>query len=205
MRAGREPFEVNLVAVSKTVEIGLIREALDCGLRVFGESKVQEATYKAPEIWALGGVLHMIGHLQKNKARKAVELFDLIHSLDSIELLEAIDRHAQELGKVQRVLVEVKLSPEATKTGADERMLDGIMEAASGRLNVRVEGLMTIPPYDEAAEAARPCFKRLRELSESFGLRELSMGMSHDFEVAINEGSTIVRVGTAIFGERTAA
>lgn len=205
MRAGREPLEVDLVAVSKTVDIALMREAVDDGLRVFGESRVQEAAGKFPEMTVLGARLHMIGRLQKNKVRRAVELFDLIHSVDSIDLLTAIERRSQELQKVQRVLIEVKLSPEHSKSGADERELETILNAAGGLPNVRVEGLMTMPPFDDDPEAARPYFRRLRELAGQFGLGELSMGMSHDFEVAISEGSTLVRVGSAIFGGRQEA
>ncbi len=205
MRAGRDPMDVDLVAVSKTIGLDRIREAIDDGLRVFGESRVQEAALKAPEMAASGCSLHLVGHLQKNKARRAVEMFDLIHSVDSLDLLEAIDRHAGELGKVQRVLIEVKLSPEATKTGADAGALESILKGAAGMNNVRIEGLMTVPPYDEDPEAARPYYRRLRELGEKFGLKGLSMGMSHDFEVAILEGATIVRVGSAIFGERAVA
>ena len=202
MRSGRDPMDVELIAVTKTVSVERVREALDDGLRVFGESKVQEAALKIKDIRDFGGSLHMIGHLQKNKARRAVEMFDLIHSVDSLELLTELDRHAAETEKVQRVLIEVKLSPEATKTGADEGEIEGILSGARGLHNVRVDGLMTIPPYEENPQAARPYFHRLKELAERFGLKELSMGMSHDFEVAIDEGATMVRIGSAIFGER---
>jgi pyridoxal phosphate enzyme (YggS family) len=202
MRAGRAPDSARLVAVSKTVGLGPIGDAVDAGLRVFGESKVQEAREKIEALAGRGLEWHLIGHLQRNKAKAAVGLFDLIHSVDSVGLLEAVDRHARDLGKVQRVLLQVKLSHEESKHGASERELQGMAEAARGLSNVQVEGLMTIPPFFDDAEGARPFFRRLRELNGPYGFPELSMGMTGDFEVAIEEGATLVRIGTAIFGER---
>jgi len=206
MRAGREPDVVRLIAVTKTVPAGLMREAYEAGLRDFGESRLQEAAPKLKELGELGGLeglrLHMIGHLQSNKARLAVAGFDLIHSIDSASLLMHIDRHALEAGKVQSVLLQVKVSEEVSKHGAEEAELGRMIEAAGVLRGVKVEGLMCIPPYFDEPARARPYFARLRGLAESYGLRELSMGMTGDFEVAIEEGSTMVRVGTAIFGER---
>ena len=211
MKADRSPDEVQLIAVTKTVAVDAIRDAVDCGLRVFGESRVQEAKRKimSDEIQSMSEVLawHFIGHLQKNKARDAVQLFELIHSVDSAELVDEIDRQAREIGKVQRVLVEVKLSEEGTKYGVAEDALLPLLEKIRGKKHVTAEGLMTIPPFRKDMNSVRPYFIRLGELREraetaGFALPELSMGMSHDFEIAIEEGSTMVRIGTAIFGER---
>lgn len=214
MRAGRDPEEVKLVAVTKTVDIDRIREAIDAGLRVFGENRVQEAQKKILDLrsriqesiieW------HLIGHLQKNKAKYAVQLFDLIHSVDSISLAEELDRQAKRDNKVQRILIQVKLSEEETKHGIPEEGLAPLIETVKGLSNLRLEGLMTMPPYLDAPEMVRPYFSRLREIRDRinslgvlpYPLKELSMGMSHDFEVAIEEGATMVRIGTAIFGER---
>ncbi|GAB4390344.1 MAG: YggS family pyridoxal phosphate-dependent enzyme [Thermodesulfovibrionales bacterium] len=205
MRSGREPDDVKLVAVTKTMPAEAVREAVEAGLRAFGESKVQEARAKAAELRGLNIEWHMVGHLQRNKARQAVEIFELIHSVDSVELLELINRAAALAGKVQRVLVQLNLSGEESKSGAREADLAGFLDAAFGMENVIVEGLMTIPPYSEDPGASRPIYRRLRELAQASGLAELSMGMTGDFEVAIEEGATIVRVGTAIFGERVRA
>jgi hypothetical protein len=202
MRAGRDPQGVRLVAVTKTVEAERVREAYEAGLRAFGESRVQEAAGKIEALGLKGVEWHLVGHLQKNKAKDAVRLFELIHSVDSAELMAALDRHAGQAGKAQRVLIEVKLSPEETKFGVLEAGVGALLEAAKGFDNIRVEGLMAIPPYSEDPEEARPYFRRLRELAEEHGLKELSMGMTGDFEVAIEEGATMVRIGTAIFGER---
>ncbi|NOZ25306.1 MAG: YggS family pyridoxal phosphate-dependent enzyme [Nitrospirae bacterium] len=210
MRAGRDPSAVSLVAVTKTVAAASIREAVDAGVRLLGESRVQEARDK---IAVLAGELpdtvswHMIGRLQSNKAKLAVQLFDMIQSVDSLDLAERIDRYASEAGKVQRILVQVKLHGGETRTGVTPERLAALLEGI-GRLNsVAVEGLMTIPPLLETAEDVRPYFRRLREIrdraeAEGFRLPVLSMGMSGDFEVAVEEGSTMVRVGTAIFGRR---
>ena len=202
-RAGRKPSDVTLVAVSKTVNTGAVREAFDAGLRVFGESRVQEAQDKMRELAGLGVEWHMIGHLQKNKAKSAAGIFELVHSVDSAELMEALDRHAGSLGKSQRVLVQVKLAPEdVSKHGAGEAEVEAMLRRAEGLQNIVVEGLMTIPPFYDDPERGRPLYARLRELAGAFGLKELSMGMTGDFEIAIEEGATMVRVGSAIFGER---
>lgn len=202
MRAGRGPEEVVLVAVTKTVEAGKIREAVEAGLRVFGESRVQEAAGKAAELEGLNIKWHMVGHLQKNKAAAAVEIFDLIHSLDSVGLAGLLDRHAGRRGKLQRALIQVNLASEESKHGVGEDEVKGLLKAAEGMENLRIEGLMTIPPFFDDPEEARPFYRRLKALADRYGLRELSMGMTNDFEVAIEEGATMVRIGTAVFGER---
>jgi hypothetical protein len=202
MRAGRDPGEVRLVAVTKTVGPGMIKEAYDLGLRAFGESRVQEAEGKIEALKGLAAEWHLIGHLQRNKAKKAVALFDLIHSVDSVELMAILNKNAAESGKIQRVLIQVNIAGERQKHGVGEAETDNLVSEAAGMKNIRVEGLMTIPPYTEDPEGSRPYYRRLRELVDKNGLREASMGMTHDFEVAIEEGATLVRVGTAIFGER---
>lgn len=222
MRAGRSPEDIKLIAVTKTVNIGRIKEAMSAGLRIFGESRVQEAIKKVtsdelrvtPPYSPLvkgginGGVeWHMIGHLQKNKAKIAVELFDLIHSVDSIELAEMLNKHAEKIGKIQKILLQVKLSCESTKSGILKDNLLSLIEGGSRMSNISTEGVMTIPPFFDNPEMARPYFRELRELrdeveTKGFRLPELSMGMTNDFEVAIEEGATMVRIGTAIFGER---
>ena len=212
MRAGREPSEVRLIAVTKTVDIDLIRKAVDIGLRELGENRVQEAQKKISnlksEISNSKIIWHLIGHLQKNKVKTAVGLFDLIHSVDSLELAEEINSQSAKIGKVQRVLIQVKLSEEETKHGAAENDLFALLRKITALGNVKPEGLMTMPPFFDEPERARPYFRRLSELrkeaeKKGFRLPELSMGMSNDFEVAIEEGATMVRVGTAIFGERS--
>ncbi len=211
MRAGRRPEDVKLVAVTKKVGIDTILEAIDAGIRVFGESRVQEARNKISDLKSM--ILdsqiewHLIGHLQKNKARQSVQLFDLIHTVDSIGLAEELNRQAEKIGKIQRVLIQVKLSEEETKHGAPEDELMHLLEKIKGLNNLKIEGLMTMPPFFEDTERTRPYFRRLREIRDAaekagFKLPELSMGMSNDFEVAIEEGATMVRIGTAIFGER---
>jgi pyridoxal phosphate enzyme (YggS family) len=212
MRAGRQPDAVRLVAVSKTVPAERIREAMEAGLRVFGENRVQEARDKIAALQTArneftGVQWHLIGHLQKNKAKYAVQLFDLIHSVDSMELADELNRQAAKYGKVQRVLIEVKLSEEETKEGIAEEDLGALIAHVRRCPALSLEGLMAMPPYDPDPEKARPYFRRLRELRDGFtragvDLPELSMGMSHDFAVAIDEGATMVRIGTAIFGGR---
>jgi hypothetical protein len=211
IRSGRSPFDIKLIAVTKTVDIERIKEAIDLGVRVFGENKVQEAKEKILKLkeqspdceveW------HFIGHLQKNKAKTAVQLFELIHSLDSVALAEELNKHAGKAGKIQRVLIEVKLSEEETKSGVARKDLMDIIESISEMRNLKLEGLMTIPPFFENPEMVRPYFSELRELRDAaeragYGLPELSMGMTNDFEIAILEGATMVRIGTGIFGER---
>jgi PLP dependent protein len=210
-RAGRPAAEVTLVAVGKTYPPESIREAFQAGLRDFGENKVQEAEGKIAalaDLAAAGARWHMVGHLQANKARKAVALFDLIHSVEDPALGRRLEKAAAEQGRKVRVLVQVDVAGEEGKFGLDEARLFPALEAMRGLKSVRVEGLMGFPPYEEDPERVRPFFRRLRQLRDEalsrdllLG-RELSMGMSHDLEVAIEEGATLVRVGTALFGER---
>jgi hypothetical protein len=211
MRAGREPDAVKLIAVTKTVEAERVREAYEAGLRLFGENRVQEAQEKiaSERLKECRGKVewHLIGHLQRNKAKYAVRLFDLIHSVDSPALAAELDRHAGQEGKIQKVLVEVKLSPEESKHGVSRKGLMELLETIKGMKHLDLRGLMTIPPFSEDPEEARPYFRELRELRDAaersgIPLPELSMGMSGDYEVAIEEGATMVRVGSAIFGER---
>ena len=210
-RCHRSPDEITLVAVSKTHPADAIREAIGLGLTDFGENRVQEAEGKIPIVGRDAARWHLIGHLQSNKARKAVELFDVIHSLDSVALAERLDRLCVELNRVTLpVLIQVDLGHETTKTGIDETDLDELVAAVSESDKLVLGGLMTLPPFFDEAEKARPFFKRLRELRDDlqargvFGDRagDLSMGMTHDYEIAIEEGATIIRIGTAIFGER---
>jgi pyridoxal phosphate enzyme (YggS family) len=208
-RAGRDPASIKLIVVTKTIDVERIREAVAAGAAIFGENRVQEAREK---IGKLDGTAswHLIGHLQANKARHAVRLFDLIHSVDSLELAKEIDKHAAKIGKVQNVLVEVNVAGEASKAGMTVRNAAALVREAAKLGNISICGLMTIPPFPESPEDSRPYFRVLRELAESIAheripnaaMRELSMGMSGDYEVAVEEGATMVRVGTAIFGQR---
>jgi len=199
-RAGRDPGSVHLIAVSKTKPAALVRAALAAGATDFGENYVQEAVAKRAEVGA-GGRWHLIGHLQRNKAARAVETFDCIQTVDSAALGTALARHAAEQQRTIHVLVEVRVGGEATKSGVDPAVLPALLAELRSPALV-VDGLMTVPPPGDP-EAARPHFRTLRALGERAGLRELSMGMSDDFEVAIEEGATMVRVGRAIFGART--
>lgn len=205
-RAGQDCSAVKLVAVTKTRSVDEIATAVGAGVTDVGENKVQEAAAKKPELHAPVR-WHFVGHVQKNKAKKAVELFDLIHTVDSAAIGQRIDRLAAERDKVQPVLVQVDLAGEETKDGLPGEELLPTLEKLSECSNLRVDGLMVLPPYFDDADEVRPYFQRLRELSETGQVRglvgsELSMGMSHDFEVAIEEGATIIRVGTALFGPR---
>ena len=215
--AGRDPGEVKLVAVSKTVEVARIKEAIEAGVTILGENYVQEAQKKIEEIgksalterFGEGRPVswHFIGHLQSNKAKYAVRLFDMIHSLDSISLAEELNRRAEQAGQVMKVMIEVNLSKEATKFGTDEEELLNLARRIQDLKHLSLEGLMTMPPYFDSPEMSRPYYAALRELKEKMikegiPLKELSMGMSNDFEIAIEEGATFVRVGTAIFGPR---
>jgi pyridoxal phosphate enzyme (YggS family) len=199
VRVGRDPALIKLIAVTKTVDPDRIREAVQAGVRDVGENRLQEALPKRDSLADLGLTWHFIGHLQTNKARKVVENFDCIHCLDRPELAAKLDQSAT---RPLPVLIEIKLHDEPNKSGMEESHLPEFMEelARYGRLQLR--GLMAIPPFFEDPEEVRPYFQRLRKLAERFRLPELSMGMSHDFEVAIEEGATMVRVGTALFGER---
>jgi len=210
-RAGRDPSDIRLVAVSKTFSVDHVRAAWSAGQREFGENKVQEALQKVGEAADMQIRWHLIGHLQSNKARKAAGAFACIHSVDSVDLLRKLDAAAVELGATPEALVQVDLAREETKSGAAADDARRIMDAAQTARAVRIVGLMLIPPWNEDPEQTRPWFVRLRELREAWlaagvppaSLRQLSMGMSHDFEAAIEEGATLVRVGTAIFGKRT--
>jgi hypothetical protein len=199
-QARRNPSEIMLLAVTKVFPVGAIREAYSLGLREFGENYVREFEAKAPEVRDLEGArFHLIGHLQSNKAGKAADLFQVIQTVDSPKLA----RRLNEAGRPLEVMLEVKLSPEQAKSGADPAQLPGLIEAVRASSNLRLAGLMSMPPWTDDPEASRPYFRQLRELAEFHGLAGLSMGMSHDLEVAIQEGSTCVRVGTALFGERS--
>lgn len=191
------------MAVTKKFSSTVIQEAYQAGLREFGENYVQEFAAKRPAIDDLPAArYHLIGHLQSNKARIAVALFDVIQTVDSPKLLERLNDVAGEQGKQLELLLEIKLSDEASKTGARPEDIPAVLESAANRRNVRVSGLMTMPPWSENAELSRPYFHQLASLAHQYSLPELSMGMSNDFEVAIEEGATIVRVGTALFGAR---
>ena len=208
-RAGRPADAVSILAVTKKVAPEQIQEAAECGLRVFGESRVQEAKQKIP-LCASHLEWHLVGHLQTNKVRDAAGLFRAIHSVDSLRLLTAIDGACAASGTTMRVLIEVNNSGEGTKFGVKPEAVSGLLGAARGMMNVDVSGLMTIPPASRDPEDARPFFRNLRELRNrlrretGFALDELSMGMSDDFEVAVEEGATWVRLGRTLFGERQA-
>lgn len=204
MRANRDPSEVKLVAVSKTHPPETVREAFGAGQVAFGENKVQEAESKITQLGRAGYEWHLIGHLQSNKARKAVQLFDMIQSLDSLELAQRLERICEEEGRDKLpVLVQVDLAREKTKAGVPEKALPEVLGFLRSAGHLTLRGFMVLPPYFDDPEATRPFFKRLREIRDGMlPGGDLSMGMSHDFEVAIEEGATIVRVGTAIFGER---
>jgi pyridoxal phosphate enzyme (YggS family) len=205
-KIGRNPNEIKLVAVSKTVEAARIMEAIEAGVSILGENYVQEAQKKIEEIgqpvsW------HFIGHLQTNKAKYAIRLFDMIHSLDSVPLAEELNRRAEQADRVMKVMIEVNLSKEATKFGTDEEVVMNLAKRIQNLNHLSLEGLMTMPPYFDSPELSRPYYIALRALKERMvkegvPMKDLSMGMSNDFEIAIEEGATYVRVGTAIFGPR---
>jgi pyridoxal phosphate enzyme (YggS family) len=209
-RSNRRVEEITLVAVSKTHSAAAVQDAIAAGLDNFGENRVQEAESKIPDVGRDVARWHLIGHLQSNKARRAVELFDCVHSLDSPELARRLNRVCDELGRQLPVLIQVDLGHETTKSGVNEKDLSELVAVIRGCSGLSLTGLMTLPPFFEEAESVRPYFGRLRELRDglqaagAFGDRrgELSMGMTHDFEIAVEEGATMVRVGTAIFGER---
>jgi PLP dependent protein len=212
-RAKRNPAEITLMGVSKTFPVDSILEAYGAGLRIFGENRVQEFAAKADALRNLQGIeWHLIGHLQTNKAARAVELFDAVDSVDSVRMAEKLNAIAQDAGKTLSVLIEINVGAEKAKSGAapgsDE--FEQLLLGAPRWPSLRIRGLMTVPPYAEDPEGSRPYFRQLREIRDAITARRLphiateilSMGMSHDFEVAIEEGATCVRVGTAIFGER---
>ncbi len=201
-RAHRDPASVRLLAVTKMFGPEAIRDGYALGLRDFGENYVQEMERKAPAVADLTGArFHLIGHLQSNKTKKAVQLFSAIDSVDSAKLARRLDAE----GVALDVMIEVKLSGEETKSGVLPEELPAVVEAVRSSRHLRLTGLMTVPPWSEDAETARPCFARLREIAGRLSVPELSMGMSNDMEVAIEEGATWVRIGTALFGRRKKA
>jgi pyridoxal phosphate enzyme (YggS family) len=206
-RAGRDPASVTLVAAAKGQPPERVREAFEAGIEVVGENRVQEALQKIP-MCPSGLCWHMIGHLQRNKVRAAVDRFEMIHSVDSLRLLSALNAACEAAGKVMPVLLEVNVSGEACKYGLPPAEVPGVLEQAGSLMCLNVEGLMTVPPFAPEPEAARPYFRRLREDRDrwrdetGFPLEALSMGMSLDFEVAVEEGATLVRVGSLLFGPR---
>jgi len=200
-RTGRHTSDVLLVGVSKTVDVARIRQAIEAGVPALGENRVQEAREKVSEIgrpvpW------HLVGHLQTNKVRDALELFDVIHSLDRLDLAKELDKRARARGRAVDALVEVNIAGEASKGGVGPDGLGELLDAVAALSSVRLRGLMAIPPEAKEPDESRVWFRALRKLGERYGFAELSMGMSGDFEVAIEEGATLVRVGTAIFGPR---
>jgi pyridoxal phosphate enzyme (YggS family) len=212
LRAHRNPEEIILMGVTKTVPPQQIREAYDAGLRIFGENRVQEFATKAEALRDLHAEWHMIGHLQTNKAAKSAELFAHVDSVDSLRLAQKLNSSATDLGKKLPVLIEINIAGEAAKSGVapDSAALEELLKAAPELSSLDIHGLMTVPPYHDEPEQSRPYFRKMRALFGQIASRNLpavrmgvlSMGMSHDFEVAIEEGATCVRVGTAIFGER---
>jgi pyridoxal phosphate enzyme (YggS family) len=209
VRCGRDPKSVRLVAVSKTVPASRVKEAIDAGVDILGENYVQETRSKFNELAAYPISWHFIGHLQTNKAKYAVRLFDLIHSVDSLKLARELDKQAKKVNKVQDILIQINIGKEASKSGADAENALNLVKDVSSLENISVKGLMIMPPFFNNPEKERPYFSGLRNLRDHIrqtlkgvDLYELSMGLSNDFEVAIEEGATFVRIGTAIFGDR---
>jgi pyridoxal phosphate enzyme (YggS family) len=213
MRSGRAVGAVRLVVVTKYRTVEEINQVVDAGLTDIGENRVQEAEQKWGQLGGRGAVWHLVGHLQSNKVKRAVSMFEWIHSLHNVDLARRVNRLAEEEGKIQRVLLQVDLAGEETKSGLSADKFAQTLEQVSRLSSLSVEGLMALPPYLPDPEAVRPYFIRLRELRDDCRRRgvvddsfsELSMGMSHDFDVAIEEGATMVRIGTALFGERPAS
>ncbi|MCF8094301.1 MAG: YggS family pyridoxal phosphate-dependent enzyme [Desulfobacteraceae bacterium] len=209
-KCGRNPETVKLVAVTKTVEAERIKKAAAAGLDRFGENYIQEAREKIEALADANVSWHFIGHLQSNKAKYAVGLFDLIHSVDSLKLAKEIDRQAARHGRTQKILVQVNVGDEEQKSGVKKEAAVDLIRDIAALEHISVQGLMTMPPFFDAPEKVRPCFRKLAKLQKQIGreniagveMKELSMGMTGDFEVAIAEGATLVRIGTAIFGER---
>jgi pyridoxal phosphate enzyme (YggS family) len=201
-RAGRRREEIALVAVTKTFPAAAIADAYALGLRDFGENYVQEFEAKAPVLPLPNARFHLIGHLQANKSNRAAELFDVIQTVDSVRLARRLNDAPTRRAQPLEVLIEVKLSGESAKSGAELEHVAALAGALAAFPNLRLTGLMTMPPWSDEPENSRPFFRRLRALAASLRLPQLSMGMSHDFEVAIEEGATLVRVGTALFGSR---
>jgi pyridoxal phosphate enzyme (YggS family) len=212
MDCGRNPDSIRLIAVSKTVSAAIVKDAIGAGAMILGENYVQEAREKIRTLSDFDISWHFIGHLQSNKAKYAVKLFDLIHSVDSIKLARELNKQAQKSGKIQKILIQINISQEKSKSGIPVDDTADIIQAISEFENIKIKGLMTMPPFFNQPDRVRPFFAALRELRDQLAdraipagvsLEELSMGMTGDFEVAIAEGATMVRVGTAIFGERT--
>jgi len=209
-RCGRDPGAVRLVCVTKTMSAETVRLAIHAGAVLFGENYIQEAREKCGNLAEYPVFWHFIGHLQTNKAKYAVQLFDLIHTVDSLRLATELDREARKIGKVQKILIQVNIGKEASKSGIDAESAESLVRSLAVFPNLSVQGLMVIPPFFDEPESARPHFRELRELRDSLNkmgisgisLDALSMGMTGDFEAAIEEGATLVRIGTAIFGER---
>ncbi len=199
-RSHRDPEGIRLIAVTKTVPVDRIRDAIEAGITEIGENRLQEAMPKIEALRELRLRWHFIGHLQTNKARKVVEYFDMVQSVDRTDLAAKLNDHAPQ---PMQVLVEVELGNEETKSGVSEANLSALIESVRRLDRLDLRGLMAIPPYGENPEESRPYFAHLRSLAQRFQLREISMGMSHDFEIAIEEGATMVRVGTALFGARS--
>jgi len=208
--SGRPPHSIRLVAVSKTIPAKKVIEAIDAGATLFGENYVQEAGAKFNELYEYHASWHFIGHLQSNKAKYAVRLFDLIHSVDSLKLSRELNKQAKKINKIQDVLIQVNMSGETSKSGIDPKDVAGLIKEISSLENLAIKGLMTMPPFFNDPDTVRPYFSALRDLRDQLDresppnvtLAELSMGMTGDYEVAIAEGATLVRVGTAIFGKR---
>ncbi len=208
--SGRDPDAVTLVAVTKTMSLETVEKAIDLGINIVGENYIQEARNKFNALYDKPVKWHFIGHLQSNKAKYAVRIFDLIHSVDSVKLAKEINKHADKNNKIQDILVQVNISEEASKSGVTKDETINIIKNISCMENIRVKGLMTMPPFFNAPEKVRPYFKALNDLKTEIEkenipnvrMEHLSMGMTGDFEVAIKEGATLVRIGTAIFGER---
>jgi len=212
-RSGRDPQDVRLVAVSKTMPAERVRRAVAAGVQILGENYVQEARDKIAQLEDLSVSWHFIGHLQTNKAKYVVRMFDLIHSLDSFKLARELDRQAGRRGRVQPVLIQVNISREESKSGIAAEDIETLVRQVAGLEHLALQGLMTMPPFFDQPERARPYFRRLADLARHIeslnipgvSMRELSMGMSGDYEIAIEEGATLIRLGTTLFGPRAAA
>jgi pyridoxal phosphate enzyme (YggS family) len=208
LACGRNPESVRLVVVAKTQPVPLVRTAIEAGAGIIGENYIQEARVKFEKLVGLQADWHFIGHLQSNKAKYAVRMFELIHSVDSAKLAAELDKQARKAGKTQNILVQVNIGKEPTKSGVEQEQALDLIHTINAYQNICIKGLMTMPPFFDAPERARPYLSALRRLSEQaqqklgFPLNDLSMGMTGDFEVAIEEGATLVRIGTAIFGAR---
>lgn len=210
LACGRDPETIRLVAVSKTIPADMVKEAIEAGVKILGENYIQETRKKFDALSSYPVSWHFIGHLQTNKAKYAVRLFDLIHSVDSLKLAHELNKQAKKINKIQEILIQVNISMESTKSGIYEQDALGLIQDISRLENLSVKGLMTMPPFFDEPERARPYFSALRKLRDqikkesipNIATDELSMGMTGDFEAAIDEGASLVRIGTAIFGKR---